>query len=46
MINEEVPPTTTDNLPSNGDVNVKVVLLKARVKSLERLEKTTFGACM
>ena len=30
--NEEVPPTTTDNLPSNGDVKVKVVLLKARVK--------------
>ena len=45
--NEEVTPTT-DNLPSSGDVNVKVVLLKARVKSLERLllEKTTFGACL
>ena len=46
--NEEVTPTTTDNLPSSGDVNAKVVLLKARVKSLERLllEKTTFGACL
>ena len=46
--NEEVTPTTTDNLPSSGDVNAKVVLLKARIKSLERLllEKTTFGACL
>ena len=54
--NKEVPPTTTGNLPSSGDVittfNAEVVLLKARVQSLERLllEKehavpvqTTFG---
>ena len=54
--NEEVTPTTTGNLPSSDDVittlNAEVVLLKARVQSLERLllEKehavlvqTTFG---
>ena len=50
--NEEVTPTTTEDLPSSGDVittlNAEVVLLKVRVKSLERLllEKTTFGACL
>ena len=39
--NEEVTPKTTDNLPSISDVittlNVEVVLLKAKVQSLERL---------
>ena len=49
--NEEVTLTTTENLPSSGDVittlNAEVVLLKARVKSLERLllEKTMGHAC-
>ena len=46
--NEEVTPATTDSLPGSGHVNAKVVLLKARVKSLERLllEKITVGACL
>ncbi len=39
--NEEVTPPTTGNLPSSSDVittlNADVVLLKARVQSLERL---------